>query len=62
LRGEIAPASVQTSGSRTVDNLPSLLSPIKIKLQLDDLLLDPNNPRLSEPGEGLNPIPEARGG
>lgn len=39
-------------------NLPSLLTPIDTKL--DDLLLDPNNPRFSELGEQLNPVPEGR--
>lgn len=41
-----------------MDNLPSLLTPIKITL--DQLLLDPNNPRFSELGEVLNSIPEGR--
>jgi hypothetical protein len=41
-----------------VDNLPSLLTPAR--LQLQDLLLDPNNPRFSELGEALHVIPEAR--
>ena len=39
-------------------NLPDLLTPIDLKL--DDLLLDPNNPRFSELGEQLSPIPEGR--
>lgn len=39
-------------------NLPNLLTPINLKL--DQLLLDPNNPRFSELGEELNPIPEGR--
>src|SRR5580658_1616628 len=39
-------------------NLPNLLSPLS--LALNDLLLDPNNPRFSELGEELNPIPEGR--
>jgi hypothetical protein len=39
-------------------NLPDLLTPIDIKL--DNLLLDPNNPRFSELGEQLNPVPEGR--
>lgn len=39
-------------------NLPSLLSPLSLKLS--DLLLDPNNPRFSELGEELNPVPEGR--
>ena len=38
--------------------LASLLTPIK--LDLDDLLLDPNNPRFSELGEEINNIPELR--
>lgn len=41
-----------------MDNLPALLSPIS--LHLDQLLLDPNNPRFSELGEALNQIPEGR--
>jgi len=41
-----------------MNNLPNSLSPIKLKL--DDLLLDPNNPRFSELGEELNPVPEGR--
>ena len=41
-----------------MDNLPALLSPIK--LNLSQLLLDPNNPRFSELGELLNSIPEGR--
>ena len=38
--------------------LASLLSPIT--LDLDDLLLDPNNPRFSELGDEINVIPELR--
>ncbi len=38
--------------------LASALTPKSIKL--DDLLLDPNNPRFSELGEEINPIPELR--
>ncbi len=38
--------------------LPFFLSPIRVNLA--DLLLDPNNPRFSELGEELNPIPEGR--
>ena len=38
--------------------LPSLLDPIKLKL--DQLLLDANNPRFSELGEDPNPILETR--
>jgi hypothetical protein len=38
--------------------LPEVLTPIAV--QLDDLLLDPNNPRFSELGEELNPVPEVR--
>ena len=41
-----------------MDNLPELLKPIRVKL--NDLLIDPNNPRFSELGESLNPIPEGR--
>jgi len=41
-----------------MDNLPELLSSIELKLE--DLLLDPNNPRFSELGEQLNPVPEGR--
>lgn len=41
-----------------MSSLPSLLSPIR--LNLSDLLLDPNNPRFSELGEELNPVPEGR--
>lgn len=41
-----------------MDNLPSLLAPINVTL--DQLLLDPNNPRFSELGEVLNSIPEGR--
>lgn len=39
-------------------NLPAFLKPIEVKL--DDLLLDPNNPRFSELGEELNPVGEGR--
>jgi hypothetical protein len=38
--------------------LASVLTPKSINL--DDLLLDPNNPRFSELGEEINPIPEQR--
>ena len=38
--------------------LSNFLSPIDVSL--DQLLLDPNNPRFSELGEALNSIPEAR--
>jgi hypothetical protein len=38
--------------------ISKFLSPIKVTL--DQLLLDPNNPRFSELGEALNSIPEAR--
>ncbi len=41
-----------------MDSLSSLLKPVA--LRLDELLLDPNNPRFSELGEGLTPIPEGR--
>ena len=37
-----------------MNSLPNLLSPLKLKL--DDLLLDANNPRFSELGEELNPF------
>jgi hypothetical protein len=39
-------------------NLAKLLRPINV--DLSNLLLDPNNPRFSELGEELNPIPEGR--
>lgn len=39
-------------------NLPALLAPVRVRL--DQLLLDANNPRFSELGEDLNPIPENR--
>ncbi|WFP50267.1 ParB/Srx family N-terminal domain-containing protein [Methylomonas sp. EFPC3] len=39
-------------------NLSNLLTTINVTLS--DLLLDPNNPRFSELGEELNPIPEGR--
>lgn len=38
--------------------LPSMLAPITVKL--DQLLLDANNPRFSELGEEMNPVPESR--
>lgn len=38
--------------------LPDLLTPISLNLK--DLLLDPNNPRFSELGGELNPVPETR--
>lgn len=41
-----------------MDNLSSLLSPIIV--DLDNLLLDPNNPRFSELGEELNSVAESR--
>jgi hypothetical protein len=41
-----------------MNSLPNLLSPLKLKLE--DLLLDANNPRFSELGEELNPVPEGR--
>lgn len=41
-----------------MNNLHSLLAPIA--LNLNSLLLDPNNPRFSQLGEELNTIPEAR--
>jgi ParB-like nuclease family protein len=54
----MTPALTLTINEETMDNLSSLLSPIK--LRLNDLLLDPNNPRFSELGDVLNPIPEGR--
>ncbi len=42
----------------TNQNIPSLLEPIKVSLQ--DLLLDPNNPRFSALGEELHQIAESR--
>ena len=47
-----------TEGSHLMNDLPNLLTPLQVKL--GDLLLDPNNPRFSELGEELNPIPEGR--
>lgn len=41
-----------------MESLSSFLTPIE--LNLDQLLLDPNNPRFSELGEELNSIPENR--
>src|SRR5271166_5270858 len=41
-----------------MNELHKLLSPIAVSL--DDLLLDPNNPRFSELGEELNPVLESR--
>lgn len=41
-----------------MDNLPQLLRAIQVKLE--NLLLDPNNPRFSELGDELNSIPESR--
>lgn len=41
-----------------MESLANALSPIAVKL--DDLLLDPNNPRFSELGEGYNEVPESR--
>jgi len=43
-----------------MNSLPNLLRPIMLKLH--DLLLDPNDPRFSELGEELNPVPEGRFG
>ncbi|SRR6266404_811362 len=43
-----------------MNDLPNLLAPIPVAL--DQLLLDPNNPRFSELGEELNPIPDGRFG
>jgi len=39
-------------------NLPSMLAPLSVTI--DQLLLDPNNPRFSELGEDLNPVSEGR--
>jgi len=41
-----------------LDNLSSLLTPVIV--DLDDLLLDPNNPRFSELGEEMNSVAESR--
>lgn len=41
-----------------MDNLSSFLTPLAV--DLDDLLLDPNNPRFSELGEELNSVAESR--
>jgi hypothetical protein len=41
-----------------MNSLANALSPIKVALE--DLLLDPNNPRFSELGEGYNEVPEPR--
>lgn len=41
-----------------LDNLSALLAARKVSL--DDLLLDPNNPRFSELGEELNSVAESR--
>ncbi len=41
-----------------LDNLSSLLTPVTV--DLDNLLLDPNNPRFSELGEETNPVAESR--
>lgn len=41
-----------------MDNLSSFLSPKTV--ELNDLLLDPNNPRFSELGEERNPVAESR--
>jgi len=41
-----------------LDNLSSLLTPLTV--DLEQLLLDPNNPRFSELGEELNSVPESR--
>ncbi len=38
--------------------LPALLTPITIKLE--DILLDPNNPRFAELGQELDEVPETR--
>ena len=41
-----------------MESLSSFLSPVKVKL--NDLLLDPNNPRFAELGEESSPVPESR--
>ena len=41
-----------------MDNLSKLLTPIKV--ELSQLLLDPNNPRFSELGDEVNAVPESR--
>jgi hypothetical protein len=41
-----------------MENLSEFLSPIRVNL--DDLLLDPNNPRFAELGESIDQVPEAR--
>ena len=41
-----------------MDNLSKLLTPIKV--ELIQLLLDPNNPRFSELGDEVNAVPESR--
>lgn len=41
-----------------MDNLANCLNPIQVSL--DDLLLDPNNPRFSELGEGYDEVQESR--
>ena len=41
-------------------SLPSLLTPTKV--QLSDLLLDPNNPRFAELGQKVDSVPESRFG
>ena len=39
-------------------DIPSLLTPIEVKLE--DVLLDPNNPRFAELGQGDETVPESR--
>lgn len=41
-----------------MENITEFLTPIKVTL--DDLLLDPNNPRFAELGEEIDAVPEAR--
>ena len=43
-----------------MENLATTLAPVNVKL--DDLLLDPNNPRFSELGEGYDEVQESRFG
>ncbi len=43
-----------------MENLAKYLS--KLHLKLDDILLDPNNPRFAELGDSMDPIPETRFG
>src|SRR3972149_9708496 len=41
-----------------MQNLSEILSPIEV--MLDEILLDPNNPRFAELGEELDVVPEGR--